>query len=64
MSRRSRLVCLAVTALAFVASGSARSAMIDVTSDNTDWTVVNHPILTVPDCPHDHLPVTAVGDIF
>ena len=63
MSRRSRLVFLAVTALAFVASGSARSAMIDVTSDNTDWTVVNYPIVTVPDDPNDHQTGISEGDI-
>ena len=63
MPRRSRLVCLAVTALAFVASGSARSAMIDVTSDNSDWTVVNYPIVTVPDDPNDHQTGISEGDI-
>ena len=37
--------------------------MIDVTSDNTDWTVINYPIVTTPDDPNDHQTGISEGDI-
>jgi hypothetical protein len=63
MIRHPKTIYLVVCALAFATSGSARAAMIVVTDDNTDWTVIAYPIVTTPDDPNDHQTGISEGDI-
>jgi hypothetical protein len=37
--------------------------MISVSSDDTDWTAINSPVVTPPDDPNDHQTGTSEGDI-